>query len=529
MIDQPLAQFMQTRSADAFRALVDRHGKAVYAQCVRELRDPHLAEDVTQAVFIVLARKAAALPPDVVLPAWLFKVTHFACANARRGERRRRHYEQEAAMTRQLQALQEQSSGRSSDLELAVDGALSRLGRVDREAIVLRFYNDMNAGEVATALGMSAEATRRRISRALEKLRKMLAAANVNVAPALMIPAMTDLARSGIAPPIDLLERVTINALHPGTAIAWPTTVARKTIQMMRWTQIKVGLAAAVAVVVIGAAGTAMKGVVLAQLAPAAPAPAQVAAIPPSAPAAGAPEAAVDQEMIRITVTRFVQAIRNDDVKAIDQLMVVSNDPEGELVKAMIMENVAYRHVQTAWASKFTGPVQTGGYGFAWVPTPFDGGAEVVLELALTNLKDSDIQFNGNTARLPLRLAPAGKKPSPALDFWRGWWLSLVNDGASWKIDGSKTLRVNVSLTFVRGKQPGSSEDEMKIALEQKRQVATILEDIALAIERGQLASPDAANQRIGQDISTMQRRLGLAGVSYGLAPARPASTEVAN
>src|SRR5438552_1837618 len=132
MIDQPLAQFVQTRSADAFRALVDRYGKAVYAQCVRELRDPHLAEDVTQAVFIVLARKAAALPTNVVLPAWLFKVTHFACANARRGERRRRHHEQEAAMTRELQSRQEGLVSTSSDLELGIDRALSRLGRVDR-------------------------------------------------------------------------------------------------------------------------------------------------------------------------------------------------------------------------------------------------------------------------------------------------------------------------------------------------------------------------------------------------------------
>jgi DNA-directed RNA polymerase specialized sigma24 family protein len=64
MVDPALQQYVQTRSPEAFKALVDRYGGGVYAQCLRQLRgDPHLAEDVTQAVFMVLARKSASLPP----------------------------------------------------------------------------------------------------------------------------------------------------------------------------------------------------------------------------------------------------------------------------------------------------------------------------------------------------------------------------------------------------------------------------------------------------------------------------------
>src|SRR2546423_15326726 len=116
MVDPSQRQLVQAQSVEIFRSLIERHGKAVYAQCVRELRDPHLAEDVTQAVFMVLVRKYPSLPENIVLPAWLFKVTHFACANARRGELRRRRHEQEAAMTRNAQSQNTMPAKAAGDL-----------------------------------------------------------------------------------------------------------------------------------------------------------------------------------------------------------------------------------------------------------------------------------------------------------------------------------------------------------------------------------------------------------------------------
>src|SRR5690349_16205545 len=109
MADSALQEFVRTRSADAFKAVVERHSGAVYAQCVRQLRDRHYGEDVTQAVFVVLAQKAKSLPAEVVLPAWLFQVTRYACANARRANFRRIYHEHEAAMIR------EERQQRSSD------------------------------------------------------------------------------------------------------------------------------------------------------------------------------------------------------------------------------------------------------------------------------------------------------------------------------------------------------------------------------------------------------------------------------
>ena len=77
-----LAAFVRDRSEEAFKELVSRHVGMVYSVCYRQLRDAHWAEDVTQAVFILLARKAASLQSGVVLGGWLYRSAVFACSNA---------------------------------------------------------------------------------------------------------------------------------------------------------------------------------------------------------------------------------------------------------------------------------------------------------------------------------------------------------------------------------------------------------------------------------------------------------------
>src|SRR5437016_10512433 len=95
--DQLLQQYVETGSHDAFASLVSRHINFVYAAALRHVHDPATAEDVTQAVFIVLARKAATLRHQAVLSSWLLSTTRYAAMSTMKIANRRRHHEKKVA------------------------------------------------------------------------------------------------------------------------------------------------------------------------------------------------------------------------------------------------------------------------------------------------------------------------------------------------------------------------------------------------------------------------------------------------
>ena len=182
--DALLARFAdQTHdSDDAFRELVARHAGWLYAAAYRQLRDRHAAEDAAQAVFILLARRAPQVAGKRRISGWLFITLCHTVRAMKRAERRRLTHEAQAA--RQQTQISETPPPLSDDL----DAAVARLSADDRTAILLRFHRAMSLPEISAELGISTEAARKRVARAVARLRQRLGpeanAGNIGLASA---------------------------------------------------------------------------------------------------------------------------------------------------------------------------------------------------------------------------------------------------------------------------------------------------------------------------------------------------------
>ncbi len=169
---QLLRRYAVDGSEAAFREIVERYLNLVYSAALRRVgNDAHLAQDVSQLVFTDLARKIRSLPENVVLAGWLHRATRFAAAQAMRTNQRRLRREQEAVAMNELQT---ESGPDWQAIRPALDDALDELNQSDRDALLLRFFEQRSLAEVGRALGANEDAARKRVSRAIDKLRTIL-------------------------------------------------------------------------------------------------------------------------------------------------------------------------------------------------------------------------------------------------------------------------------------------------------------------------------------------------------------------
>ncbi|MGA2583818.1 MAG: sigma-70 family RNA polymerase sigma factor [Tepidisphaeraceae bacterium] len=303
---QLLHEYLETGAREALEELIRRHIGVVYSSAFRQVRDPHLAEDITQAVFLVLAQKARSIRHAEAVGGWLLSVTHFSAVSAMKKRSIQRRNERLAART-------EAAPTPTVDWEQIaplLDSALNRLPKKDRDAVLLRFFQDRSFAEIGTELGFSTEAARKRVFRALGHLRNVLSKQGVAVPETALGAAI--LSNALVPVPGHLLGTTVAATSTGGAAVATQTlTIAKGAMIMMAWARAKLIGAISVAILLsaIGVLGVTKVIAQQAQL--------QVGANPPPPPL---PDPAIDA----VDVPTYHFTVGSQDMVDLDTPMVTS-------------------------------------------------------------------------------------------------------------------------------------------------------------------------------------------------------------
>jgi RNA polymerase sigma factor (sigma-70 family) len=275
-----LQEYARTREPGVLGELVGRHVDWVYSAALRMVGDADLARDVTQAAFLVLVKKASTLEGKAV-NAWLFGVTRHAAKHALRERARRIRHERLAAMM-----IGKAASARNGqpwvecweEMAPKLEEVVGRLGAAERKAILLRFYQQKSMAEVGEGLGVSEDAAKKRVAKALRRLRELLGGRGVRVPSDLLGVVMLDRV-TGRAP--GEVKELCVKSGSGAGAAAAAGSIANGVIKMMTMAKIKIAALVVAAVAMVPVAVVAVT-------------PATMEVTPGAAGGATQPVAAVD-------------------------------------------------------------------------------------------------------------------------------------------------------------------------------------------------------------------------------------------
>jgi RNA polymerase sigma factor (sigma-70 family) len=235
-----LRDYVERHSESAFAELVNRHVALVYSVALRVVVDAHLAEDVTQTTFAILARTARHLLGRALLSSWLHRTASNQAAKLVRGEMRRRAREQEAYA---MQTVPTESDPDWNRIAPVLDDALNNLAEADRAVILLRYFEKKTAKEIGGTLQLSEEAAQKRIARALNRLRGLLGSQGAALSTATLATLMAT--QAVVAVPLGLSTSVSAAALAGGMVAGGITL---NTLKLILMSKLKVSVVSALVV-----------------------------------------------------------------------------------------------------------------------------------------------------------------------------------------------------------------------------------------------------------------------------------------
>jgi len=246
-----LERYADDGSEDAFRKLVDRHTGMVYAACLRQLRDHHLAQDASQAVFITLAKKASKIKHKAAVGGWLYKTAVFVSLRVKRQEKRRMKREKEAeAMQKEII----KTKPGWEEIQPYIDRGLNSLPARLRNAVILYYMENRSQKETAQELGCTENAVKKRVARAIDKLRRIFRKQGVAVPAAALISMLAEKASEAAPEGIASSCHAAAMASIAGQAAAFGNAVllSEGVIKMMMWIKIKTAAVCIASAAVLG-------------------------------------------------------------------------------------------------------------------------------------------------------------------------------------------------------------------------------------------------------------------------------------
>jgi RNA polymerase sigma factor (sigma-70 family) len=500
---------------EAFRKLVDQYLGLVYSACLRQLKDRHLAEDATQAVFILISQKAAAQRQGYLV-GWLLTACRYACANIRKSEERRQRREQTVAMNRTMTT--EKPTGDLLDL---LDEALCQLKPPDREALVLRYLKEQPISDVAQTLGISEPAARKRIDRAIERLRHYFSRRGIAATPAALATVLAEqISGAALAPAArQSITTGVLQACHGGgQSAARGLAIAKGTKTMMIQAKLKLPAAIAAAALLAGVAGTIGRIVTRAS---GENSPAAQATVPPNIPPAAAPDAAaavpttapssIDLSAPEAAARSFFKALaKGDRGKTYACLTADSNRPTN-LMDAMLLENLAQNRLLRTVAANFGDSdaehIRTG--------VTLDMVAHIIASgpngPPPAVIDGNDATMSADLSML-IKLAPDNF--APILRKWSNKPLYFHKQSDGWKFDIDRSMRV-VATMIDLDNRPLDKATTIQVMVE----MAGARDEVCKRVDSGEILSGDGAVHALHEALDQIDRKYRVREIRTDVVP----------